>query len=112
MLRSEFTGSVMVFAKEYQERTFYSIGLSKKGMDGNYINGYINASFRKGVVIPNQTKIEITKGWLDFYINKDKHTVPQIFVMEFETESQEAPEPQEEVQGFQQLDDDDCSLPF
>ena len=31
MLRSEFTGDVIVFAREHNERTFfYSIGISKK----------------------------------------------------------------------------------
>jgi len=106
MLKTEITGDAMVFAKEHNDRTFYSIGLSKKNMQGEWLNGYMNASFKKGVVIPNKTKIEITKAWLDFYINKDKITVPQIFVLEFEME-----QPVEEVSGFQALDDD-SSCPF
>ena len=50
MLKTEITGQVMIFAKEYQERTFYSMGLSKKKQDGTYENGYMNVGFRKGVV--------------------------------------------------------------
>lgn len=106
MLKSEFTGEVMVFAREHNGRIFYNIGLSKKKQDGEYLNGYMTASFRKGVEIPDRTKIDIKKAWLDFYINKDKQTVIGIFVSEFETESQEPEVPE----GFQQLDDED--FPF
>jgi len=103
MLKTEITGQAMIFSKEYQERTFYSMGLNKKKQDGTYENGYMNVVFRKGVVIPNKTKIVIQKAWLDFYI-KDKITVPQIFISEFEMEEQ-IPE------GFAAMDETD-SLPF
>ena len=86
MLKSSFSGEVMVFAKEYNGRTFYSIGLSKKLQDGTYENGYMDVVFKKGVEVPNKTKINITEGWLTFY-NKDKRTVQQIFISKFETES-------------------------
>ena len=35
MLRSEFTGDVMVFSREHNGRIFYTIGLSKKKQDGD-----------------------------------------------------------------------------
>lgn len=106
MLKSEFTGDCMVFAKEYNGRTFYSVGLSKKLQDGNYENGYMDVSFKKGVELPNKTKINVTKAWLTFYINKDKRTVPQIFISEFESESQVPPE----FEGFASLDSSE--IPF
>lgn len=110
MLTSNFGGSVIVFAKEHNDMTFYSIGLSKKKMDGTYLNGYINASFRKGVVVPNKTKIEIKKAWLDFYVNRENHTVPQIFISEFDfMEDREGSKPAEAPEGFAALDDD---IPF
>lgn len=111
MLRSDFTGDVMVFAKEHNDRTFYSIGLSKKKMDGTYLNGYINVSFRKGEVVPNKTKIEIKKAWLDFYVNRENHTVPQIFISEFDfmEDREGASKPAEAPEGFAALDDD---IPF
>ena len=37
MLKSEFTGEVMVFAREHNGRVFYNIGLSKKKQDGEYL---------------------------------------------------------------------------
>jgi len=98
MLKSDFTGEVMIFSKEYQERTFYTMGLSKKKQDGTYENGYINVKFKKDVVVPNKAKITIQKAWLDFYL-KDKITVPQIFVSEFEIEEQEP-------SGFTELEDE------
>ncbi len=106
MLRSEFTGDVMCFAKEHNDRTFYSIGISKKDINKEWVNGYMGASFRKGVTIPNKTKIEIKKAWLDFYINKDKQTVIGIFISEFEYQEK----PQEAPEGFAAVDDDD--IPF
>ena len=104
MLKTEITGQVMIFAKEYQERTFYSMGLSKKKQDGTYENGYINVKFKKDVVVPNKAKITIQKAWLDFYL-KDKITVPQIFISEFEMEEQ-IPE------GFAAMDETDSDIPF
>ena len=106
MLRSEFSGEVMVFSREHNGRTFYTIGLSKKKQDGEYLNGYLPASFKKGVELPNKTKIEIKKAWLDFYVNKENHTIPGIFIAEFETEHKEPEVPE----GFAQLDDED--IPF
>jgi len=113
MLKSEFKGDVMVFAKEYNGRTLYSISISKKKQDGTWLNGYKGVSFRKDVVVPNKTKINIIKAWEDFYINKDNQTVIGMFISEFEF--QEEPKPVENISpnGFQMLEDDDPdSLPF
>mgnify|MGYP001222478768 CR=1 FL=1 len=104
-MNSELTGKAMVFAKKFDDRVAYSIGLSKK-MNGEWISGYIPANFRKGVTLENQTKIIIEKGWLDFYINKENKTVPTLFISEF---SLEAKNPPEEVEGFSFIDED---IPF
>ena len=73
----------MIFKNEYNDKPYYTIGLSKKDKDGNYINGYMNVSFKKGVELENKTKIRIKSAWLDFY-KKDIKTIPIIFVNEFE----------------------------
>lgn len=75
---------VMIFKREYQGKEFYSVGLSKKDRNGNYINGYMTCSFKKGVSVPDKTKIYIKKAWVDFYL-KEKETKPFIFISEFET---------------------------
>lgn len=75
---------VMIFKKEYQGRVFYSVGLSKKDRDGNYINGYMSCRFKNNVSVEDKTKMYIKSAWVDFYL-KDKTTVPYIFINEFST---------------------------
>ena len=74
----------MIFRKDNEFGTFYKVGLSKKDMNGNYINGYKDVRFKKGVNIENKTIIYIKKAWLDFYL-KDGKTRDYIFISEFET---------------------------
>lgn len=76
---------VMVFAREYQGRTYYSIGLSKKDKNGNWINGYKECQFKKDVKVENKTQIYIKKAWIDFWLDKDNKTHDFIFICEFET---------------------------
>ena len=75
MLKSNFTGETMIFKND---KGFYatSISKTKKNPDGSigYDNAYINVSFRKGVDIPNKTKINVTNGWLTFDIVEHKQT--------------------------------------
>lgn len=73
----------MIFKKESGDKVFYSIGVSKKNKDGSYINGYMPVNFKKGVDVPNKTKIKIKSAWLDFY-KKEDITIPFIFINEFE----------------------------
>lgn len=75
---------VMVFKREHNGNTFYSLGLSKKDKDGNYTNGYMPCQFKMGVSVEDKTKIYIKNAWLTFYL-KDKETKPYIFINEFET---------------------------
>lgn len=74
-----------VFKQENQYGALYSIGLSKKQQDGNYLNGYVRVQFKKGVELENKTRIYIRKGWLDFYKSKNNETMLYVFVSEFET---------------------------
>ncbi len=76
--------AVIIFKREYEGNTFYSLGLSKKNQDGTYTNGYMPCQFKKGETLENQTKIYIKKAWLSFYL-KDKETKPYIFISEFTT---------------------------
>lgn len=84
----------IIFRSEKDGKVYYSIGLSKKNMNGEYDNGYMNVHFKNGVDIPNKSKIVIKKAWLDFY-NKDKMTIPYVFISDFElvTETTPATEP-------------------
>lgn len=103
MIKTTVTGETMIFRKDFSDRTSYQTQLSHK-KDGEWQNAFIGIQFRKGVDIPNKTKITITHGWIDFYEKKDGSIEKYIFCNEFESESQEIPE------GFQTLDDSD--IPF
>lgn len=74
---------VMVFKNTYENKEYYSLGLSKKNQDGTYANGYIQCQFRKGICLDNQTNIYIKDAWLSFYL-KDNKTIPYIFVNDYE----------------------------
>ena len=74
----------MIFRKEKDDKVYYSIGLSRKDKDGNYIHGYMMCRFPKDASIPDKTKIFIKEAWIDFYL-KDKITNPYIFINKYET---------------------------
>lgn len=85
----------IIFKNEYNDKPYYTIGLSKKDKDGKYINGYMNVSFKKGVELANKTKIKIKSAWLDFY-KKDVKTIPSIFINDFEIVEEQKKDPFEE----------------
>jgi hypothetical protein len=75
----------IVFRTDYNGKPSYSLGLSKKNKEGQYVNGYIRAYFKKGVELNNKSKIRIKDAWIDFYRDGNK-TIPTIFVSEYELE--------------------------
>lgn len=91
---------VMIFRQEKDNKRFYSIGLSRKDQNGNYINGYITAVFKKDVDIANKTKIKIKDAWLGFNV-KDKKTYPHVFVNDFEIVEQ--PEEKKKTNPFEEF---------
>ena len=108
----------MIFVSDYQGKELYSMGLSKKDMNGNYINGYISCRFKKDVHLKNKTAIQIKDAWLDFYLS-NKRTIPYIFINEFDIVGEDTPivvdekidiDPYQEIGDEIQLTDDD--LPF
>ena len=72
-----------IFRYDKDGKAYYSIGLSKKDKDGNYINGYMNCKFPKEAEVPNKSKIKIHEAWIDFYV-KDKVTYPYVFINKYE----------------------------
>lgn len=54
----EIRGKGRVFAKEHDGWTAYSIGISSKDKDGNWINAYQAIRFKNGEGVPNGTDIE------------------------------------------------------
>lgn len=105
-------GKTMIFIKEYEGKNIYSTNISNKDINGKYTNMYINVQLPKGVEVENKTYIEITKGFLSFY--KDKNGLPKvkIVVMEFQKENQETDPwtPPAEIDENTEIPPDD--LPF
>lgn len=73
-----------VFRNDYNQYTFYKLGISKKDANGKWINGYIRCKFKKDIELENKTRIYIKKAWLSFDL-KEKETIPFVFISEFET---------------------------
>ena len=79
---------VMIFRQDKDNKRFYSVGLSRKDQNGNFINGYMTVVFKKDVELENKTKIKIKEAWLGFNV-KDKKTFPHIFINDFDIVEQE-----------------------
>lgn len=63
--------------------TFYSLMYASKDKDGNWHNGFIDCTFKKGVDIPNKTKIKIKNG---FYVASEYNgkTYNKVMVIDYE----------------------------
>lgn len=92
----------MIFRKDYNGKPMYSIGLSKKDINGKYVNGYMSCYFKQGTDIADKTKIKIKDAWLSFYL-KDKQTIPTLFINEYEIV--EVAKPKEENDPFKEFGD-------
>ena len=94
------TGKTICYKNEYG----YSTAISNKKQDGTYERMYVSLQLPKGVEVENKTYIEITKGFLAFY--KDKNGMSKIKIVAMEIKQDE---PKQEVQEDVYTSDD---LPF
>lgn len=111
---------VMIFRQDKYNKRFYSVGLSRKDQNGNFINGYMTVVFKKDVELENKTKIKIKEAWLGFNV-KDKKTYPHIFINDFEIVEQQEKKNQFEEFGEsfktesgigEQIQIEESDLPF
>lgn len=88
------SGTVRIYKSEYEGRETYSTTISKKDQFGNYENLYISVQLPQGTSLENNSRINVTKGFLSFF--KTRQGLPKIkaVVQEFEVEA-----PQEQPQG-------------
>ena len=113
---------VTVFANEKQTQngTFktYSIGVSSKDKDGNWVNGFLPCNFRTGTEIANKSKINITNSFPTIRKYTDKtgteRTEIGIFVLDYEVVEGSQPSPAPNDNEWMNIPDDldDSSLPF
>ena len=66
----------------------YSTSISNKNKEGQYESMYITIQLPKGTELENKTKINITKGFISFYKNKNGIAMPKFVIQEFETEQE------------------------
>lgn len=99
-------GETLIFRNEFG----YSTSISKKNQNGEYEKMYLSVQLPRGVELENRTKINITKGFLSFYKNKQGLPQVKIVVMEYKTD--------EEVQEREAIQNEDSyeinfgNLPF
>lgn len=99
-------GEILIFRNEFG----YSTSISRKNQNGEYERMYISVQLPKGVELENKTKINITKGFLSFY--KNKQGLPQIKVVVMEYKTNEEVQEREAIQNEQNYNYDFGQLPF
>lgn len=83
-------GSEMIFRSDEGKYPRYSIGVSSKDKDGEWVRGYIPCKFKKGVELENMTRIIIKNS---FYVVErgDKRNFVSLMILEFELENEQEP---------------------
>lgn len=100
---------VKIYAKEFNGKMYYRARISKKDKNGEYENAYIDVKLPKDITLQDKSEIEITKGFLSFYKNKEKKDVFYIVVQEYTTDEKIT-----KIESFtaEELDDSTPDLPF
>ena len=107
---------ITIYRFEGQYGPSYSIGLSKKTQDDKVEYGYMPCKFRKGVELPNKTKIRIRNAFISFNKKNDK-TYLYIFINSFEElyqkqEKKEEVKPDPYAEFSNEVEITDDQLPF
>ena len=111
-----------IYEKELNGVKYYKLQLSKKMQDGSYQNGYIDVKFAKCEPPKDKEKIYLKNAFLSFYLSKDKHTIPYVVCMGYETVEQVINESKKDIVKQDNDDlfaefgrehkDDEFELPF
>ena len=79
---------VKIFAKDIQGSngfyTVYTMGVSSKGTDGKYKNGYIPVKFKKGVTVSNKTVIKINNAFYVVNYGANDKAYTSVMITDFE----------------------------
>lgn len=95
----QISGKTKIFKGKYG----YSCSISNKNQDGSYSNMFMQIQLPKGIEIEDKSTIEIIRGFISFYENKDGNKIPKIVALEIKQE-----EPKQEENYFTSESD----LPF
>ncbi len=94
--------------------TQYSLGISSKNANGEWVNGFIDCQFKKDVQVNNKAKIEIANSFytVNEYNGKKYY---KLFIMDFNVvengESQHVPQVDDSFMSIAD-DMDESGLPF
>ena len=98
----DITGIVRVYKNEYEGRETYQTTISKKDQYGNYENMYISLQLPQGTSLDNNTKINVTKGFLSFYKTRQGLPKIKVVVLEFTKVEETAPKQQQTPNSYEQ----------
>ena len=94
--------------------TQYSLGVASKDKDGNWVNGFLDCQFKKGVEVANKAKININNSFYTVNEYNGKKYL-KLFILDFEVAEQgEAPQNNASGTEWLNIPDNlpDDSLPF
>lgn len=103
-------GKCKIYGKEFNGRIVYSTSLSQKNQNGDWDKMYVQVQLPKDTVLDDGTEINITKGFLSFYISKETQKLKYV-VQEFETDDY-IKEEREAIVNEQDYIEQSDDLPF
>lgn len=97
------SGKAVIFKKDFNGKEMYSTSISNKMADGSMENMYVSVQLPKGKSLENKSTIDVTKGFISFYKDKNGLAKPKFVIMEYNEEISQ------EMQG---ISDNNPDLPF
>lgn len=97
------SGKAVIFKKDFNGKEMYSTSISNKMADGSMENMYVSVQLPKGKSLENKSTIDVTKGFISFYKDKNGLAKPKFVIMEYNEEISQ------EIQG---ISDNNPDLPF
>lgn len=106
---------VKVFRKDREGKNgpwaTYSVGVSSKDMNGNWINGYVDVQFKKGVEVNNKATIVINNAFP--VVNESNgRTFVKYMITDFTVLEEGQPQPVANNDGFVNIPEGADDLPF
>lgn len=77
------SGKMKIFRNEFNGRVFYTTSLTNKLENGNYEYMNVAVQFPKDTVIENKTDIDVIKGFMTFFKDKNGIEKPKAVIQEW-----------------------------
>lgn len=91
-------GQTRIFKKEINGRDVFSTSISNKKEDGTYENMYVGVQFKKDEQPADSCNIDIKKGFISFYLDKNNTEHLKFIILEYELLEQTGTETEVEFQ--------------